>query len=442
MPHAVRLLSLPVVFLFAFAFAACGGGAEPTPPLAAMAPAAAAPTDTPAAAEQPTKAAEPTSSPAAAPTVASTVEAAAVAAAPPPFSGQPVRLGLQLPLTGAYAAEGLPIKQAVELVVEQINDFGGIGGREVILVAEDDRSDSAAASQIAERLAGQDVVAVIGSVNGVTTDPASYVYNREGILHLMPSCAGPLAIDKSFYQTFRVCFKEERTIQATASFIGEVLDAERVAVLHDGSADAAALAEQVRQTIVQEGAQVVAFENLATGSSGGQPVEDRLKLANPEVIYFAGAAAPAAAVIRDSHNAGLQVVFVLSSSVLSPELAGLVTARGSSAIYVMSDPVSGLLDDPLVDRFMSEYLDRYGSAPTFSGAAAADSIRLVDEAVRATNSTEGQILASYLHDRLRDYPGISGTIQGFDSAGDRVGTGNVVFELTPAGQLVVSAKQP
>jgi branched-chain amino acid transport system substrate-binding protein len=91
---------------------------------------------------------------------------------------------------------------------------------------------------------------------------------------------------------------------------------------------------------------------------------------------------------------------------------------------------------------MVDYQEKYGSAPTFWGAAAADAVRLVDEAVRATSSTTGQELASYLHDRLKDFPGISGQIRNFDSAGDRAGTGNVVFELTPAGQLVVSAKQP
>ena len=72
------------------------------------------------------------------------------------------------------------------------------------------------------------MTAVIGSYNAATTDPASYVYNRAGVIHLMPSCAQPLAMDKGFHQTFRLCFREERTSQATADFVTEVLDAQRL----------------------------------------------------------------------------------------------------------------------------------------------------------------------------------------------------------------------
>ncbi len=152
MRSARQSLSFLILATLAFALAACGGGAEPTP----AAPAAA----------EPTTASEP--APAAAPT----------------FTGEPIRLGLQAPLSGPYAAEGLAIKQAVELMVEQANAAGGIDGREVVLLVEDDRGDPTAATQAAERLVSQEVVAVIGSYNAATTDPASYVYNRAGIIHL------------------------------------------------------------------------------------------------------------------------------------------------------------------------------------------------------------------------------------------------------------------
>lgn len=52
------------------------------------------------------------------------------------------------------------------------------------------------------------------------------------------------------------------------------------------------------------------------------------------------------------------------------------------------------------------------------------------------------MLASYLHDRLRDTPGITGQIEGFDSAGNRLGSGDVVLVLTPDGRLVPNQQQP
>ena len=196
-------------------------------------------------------------------------------------------------------------------MAEQANAAGGIDGREVILLVEDDRGDPAVATQAAEWLVSQGVTAVIGSYNAATTDPASYVYNRAGVINLMPSCAQPLAMDKGFHQTFRLCFREERTSQATADFITEVLDAQHVAIVHDGSLDAIKLAEQVQQTVVQLGAKVVAYEAGNPPALETQAMMERLKAANPDVAYYAGTAGMAASFIREARNAGLQVVWVL-----------------------------------------------------------------------------------------------------------------------------------
>ena len=106
MRYTVQILGFLTLFALAVGLAACAAPAQPAAPAAAPA-----------------------------------AEQAAPAAAP--FVGEPIRLGLQAPLSGSYATEGLAIKQAVELMVEQANAAGGIDGREVILLVEDDRGDPA-----------------------------------------------------------------------------------------------------------------------------------------------------------------------------------------------------------------------------------------------------------------------------------------------------------
>ena len=448
MKYANQVLSFLIMASLIFALIACGGGkAEPPPASLTQASGGAAePTVAPAAA---LRAAASTAAPAEAPTAVLVVEeapmeagAAAAPAAAPSFMGEPIQLGLQVPLTGPYAAEGLAIKQAVELMADQANAAGGIEGREVVLLVEDDHGDPTAATQAAERLVSQGVTAVIGSYNAATTDPASYVYNRAGVINLMPSCAQPLAMDKGFHQTFRLCFREERTSQATADFVTEVLDSQTSAILHDGSPDATNLAERVQQDVASLGAQVVAYEAVNPAAPEVQALVERLKLANPEVIYYAGSAAPVATVIRQARDAGLQVVWVLSNSANVPELASLARPQNISGAYIVADPLPGLLEDQATQRFLADYRAMFNAEPTLWGAMAADATMLVEEAVRTNNSMDPQVLASYLHDRLRGFAGITGQIEGFDSAGDRVGTGNVVLVLTSDGRAVPSAKQP
>lgn len=410
--HVGQVFRLATLFGFAFALLACGGGAEQAP-----APSAAEVAATPAAA--------PTSEQARA-----------------TFSGEPIRLGLQVPLSGPQAAEGFAMKQAVELVVHEANAGGGVGGREVILLVEDDRGEWEAATRAAERLVAQGVIAVIGSTNGVTTTPAAAVYNQANVLHLMPSCALPLAVDMSYRQSFRLCFPEERTADATADFITELLDAQRVAVLHDGSIEATALAGQVQQAIADQGAEVVAYETGFPPLFEQPALMNRLLGANPDVVYFAGTAGMAAAFVRQAREYGLQVAWVFSNSTNVPELATLAGPEAIAGAYLVVDPLPGILDSPAAQRFVAAYRSTYTAEPTLWGAMAADSFLVVQEAIRATNSTDPQVLASYLVERLRGYPGITGQIEGFDSAGNRIGTGDVVLVLTPDGRAVLAPQQP
>lgn len=67
---------------------------------------------------------------------------------------------------------------------------------------------------------------------------------------------------------------------------------------------------------------------------------------------------------------------------------------------------------------------------------------LFQEALRSTNSADPQALAGYLHDRLRGYAGITGVIEGFDSTGERIGTGDIILVVTPDGRTVLAAEQP
>ena len=189
------------------------------------------------------------------------------------------------------------------------------------------------------------------------------------------------------------------------------------------------------------GAQVVANEAVNPAAPEVQALVERLKLANPEAVYYAGAGAPVTTVVRQARDAGLQVVWVLSNSANVPELASLAGPQNISGAYIVADPLPSLLVDPAAQSFVADYRAKFNAEPTLWGAMAADATLLVEEAVHA-NSTDPQVLASYLHNPLRGFAGITGQIEGFDATGDHVGTGNVVLVLTPDGRAVPSPKQP
>lgn len=402
--------SIFVVFGLALALAACGA------PSAAPAPApAAAPTAAPAAAEAPR----------------------------PTFAGEPVKIGLQVPLSGPFAAQGLGIRKAVELLVERTNAIGGLNGREVVLLVEDDRGDPNEAVLAAERLAQQGVLAVIGGYNTAAIEPSSRVYNRDGIVQLLPACVPPLAPDRGFHQIFRVCFPEDRAAQLTSDFITDVLDAQRVAILYEGSRDATTLAGSAKSFIEQQGAQVVGFEAVNPADPDLRPVLQKVVDASPDSVYFAGSTPVAAMLLKQAPEVGLRARWTLSDSAYSLDLVPLAGLQNAVGVYLVAEPLPGNLNTPESNAFVEGFRATYGEEPAgLWPAMAADAYRLIEQGVRETGATDRQALADYLHNRLRDFPGVTGLIRGFDSKGDRLGAGNRVLVVNPDGAITPSQTQP
>ena len=92
-------------------------------------------------------------------------------AAPDGNGNGAIVIGLQGPMTGEYAAEGIGYRNAVTMLVDQTNAAGGINGRKVQLIIEDDKGDAQESALVADRLVAKNVMAVIGAWNSGATGP-------------------------------------------------------------------------------------------------------------------------------------------------------------------------------------------------------------------------------------------------------------------------------
>ena len=104
-----------------------------------------------------------------------------------PAAKEPIKIGLQAPITGEYAYEGEGFVKVVDLVVEQINEKGILGGRKIEIVKCDDVGKPDESSKCANQLVSAGVKAVVGSYSSTCTEPASEIYNEAGILQITPS---------------------------------------------------------------------------------------------------------------------------------------------------------------------------------------------------------------------------------------------------------------
>lgn len=364
--------------------------------------------------------------------------AVAVAATAAWAGPAPIRIGVQGPISGQWAYEGEGFVRAITLLADQINAQGGLlGGRRIELAIGDDQGDAAQAAVVAQRLVTQGVVAVVGSYASSQTEPASAIYNDFGIVHITPSSTATRLSQKGYKRFFRTAFLDDRQGLFAAEFITKTLYRDRVALIHDNTTYAAGLADWTRRYLQERGATVVFYDAITPGERDFTATLTRVKAANPEVIYFTGYFPEGGLLVKQAKSLGIVSIFMAGNAVNNPEyvkIAGVSAAKGS---IITSEPLPGDLPYPEARQFIEDYRKRWGEAPgSIWTLMAADAFRVIVEAITRTGSTDPARIADYLHTQLKDFPGVTGPILGFDEKGDRLGTIHKAYIVNDRGEFV------
>ena len=381
------------------------------------------------------RAADPTETPQAAAT-----EAAATPAPTP--SGEPIKIGLQGPMTGDYAYEGQGFKKVVDLLVKQTNASGGILGRPVELVVEDDKGTAQDASLVADRLVSAGVVAVIGGYNSTATAASSAIYDEAGLLNITPSSTATELTTKGYQRFFRVCFLDDRQALFAVNFMKDQLKAKNIGVLHDNSTYAKGLADWTKTYAEQAGLNVAFFDAINPNDKDFTPTLTKIKGAGLDVIYFTGYHAQGGLLLKQSKDVGLTTQWMMGNASNNPELISIAGVDAAKGTIITTEPLPSDLPYPEAKQFIADFHAAYGEDPaSVWWVMAADAYNVIKYAIEQTKSTDSAVLADYLHKQFKDYPGITGPILGFDEKGDRLGTIHKAYVITADGKIVPYTSQ-
>jgi branched-chain amino acid transport system substrate-binding protein len=349
-----------------------------------------------------------------------------------------IKVGVQGPITGQWALEGLGFRNAVALLVEEVNARGGpLGdGRTILLVEGDDRGDSDEARRVAERLIAEGVVAVVGAYNSDATAAAAPLYDQAGIVQITPSSTATDLTQHGYSRFFRLCYLDDRQGLLVADLMATELQVARAALVHDGSLYAKGLADWTQHYLLERGIDVVYFDSVVPGQRDFTSVIVDLQESRAEAVYFTAYWREAGLLVKQMREMGLDNVrFLAGDAVNNPEFAEIAGIEAAAGSLITTFPLPRDLQWPEATRFNADYQAKYGQLPQSTYTLmAADAFRLLVHAMEETGSVDPADLAAHLH-ALRDYPGITGVIQGYDEKGDRMGTGHVVYVVTQEGEF-------
>ncbi len=357
--------------------------------------------------------------------------------------GEPIKIGLQGPMTGDYAYEGQGFVKAVQLLVDQVNEEGGLLGRPVELVIEDDAGDPTQSALVADRLIDAGVVAVIGAYNSTATEPASEIYNENRILQITPSSTATRLTEKGFDQFFRVCFLDDRQALFAVMAMKDVLGAQKIGILHDNSTYAKGLADWTKVYAEEAGLEVAFFDAINPDDQDFTPILTNIGNAGLDAVYFTGYHAQGGLLLRQTAELGLDIQWMMGNASNNPEMIEIAGVDAAAGTFITTEPLPQDLEYPEAVEFVEAFTEAYGEPPaSVWWLLAAEAFNVIAYTIQETGSTDTEVLAAYLHEDFKDYPGLSGPVIGFDEKGDRLGTIHALYQISEEGVITYYPEQP
>ena len=202
----------------------------------------------------------------------------AVAALRAPAVEAEIRIAVAGPMTGADAWFGEQFLRAAELAVADLNAKGGVLGQKVELIVGDDFCDPDQAVALARKLVGDGVVFVVGHYCSHSSIAAAKVYEEAGVLQISPGSASAKLTDEGGPNVFRVCGRDDQQGTKVADHLAEHWAGKEIAILDDGTAFGAGLANAVRRRLNERGVPVTVNETFTPGKRTTPPWSQKCRL--------------------------------------------------------------------------------------------------------------------------------------------------------------------
>lgn len=301
-----------------------------------------------------------------------------------------IKIGFHAPLTGFAAADGKSAKQGAELAVQQANAAGGINGKKIELVVYDDEGKPENAIPLANKLIGQDKVAV--TVSGGYSGPtraAAPVFQRAGMTYLSAYAIHP-DITKAGDFIFRTGMMGEVQGRAGAKLMADLLKKKRVVIVAVNNDFGQALTAGVKEVAAKFELEIVKEYTFAMPDRQFGPLVAQVKADNPEVIYAPGYFFNAGPLVAQLRGAGIDAPIIGQEGYDSQrfiEIAGKAS-EGVLVTTSLDRDSTAKATRSFIDDYEKTFKDRVDMVAASGNAAATVAI----EALKKAGSLDGKAI--------------------------------------------------
>ena len=328
----------------------------------------------------------------------------------PSGGGATVKIGHYASMSGDTATFGQSSDRGARLALDEINAAGGVLGKPVELITEDDRSVTSEARTAANKLITRDrVVALLGEIASSRSIAAAPVAQGAKVPMLSPGSTNPKVTEAGDF-IFRACFIDPFQGEAMARFAMEKLGKKRFGMLSANNSDySQGLRQYITAAVKAGGGEVVAEAEYAEKQDKDfKPQLTKIKAANPDALFVPGYYTEAGLIAAQARELGLNVPMIGGDGWDSDVLvkAGGPAIEGN----YFTNHYSPDEQRPEVKAFVDAYRKKYnGEVPDAMAILGYDALKLMVDAIKRAGGTDGQKVRDALA-ATKDFPGAGGKI--------------------------------
>ncbi len=326
----------------------------------------------------------------------------------PDTGGPPIRIGHIAPLTGDAAIWGVWEREGIDLAVDEINAAGGVAGRRVSVLNEDDQgSPSAAVSALKNLISARGVRAVIGGTLSGTTLAMAPIAMENQIVLISPSAQSPkIAAAGDFIFRLFVPTNQEGAFLADLAIRS---GAKSAAILYINNDYGVGLRDAVTTTLTGR-ITIIVSEAYGTDTRDFRTqIQKAVGTTRPDVLFLLGYQADVATILKQLAEMDIKIQAYASNSFEGEET---VKIAGSAADGVIYDyPV--LLSTEQADRVRAAFRNRYGRDMNVYNGVGYDAVMVLAQGMKDAKAATGQLYGTALRNALRslrNFPGVTGPI--------------------------------
>ena len=346
-------------------------------------------------------------------------------------AGDTIKIGVAGAHSGDLASYGLPTVNAAKLVVDEVNAKGGINGKLIELLVEDDVCKPEIATNTATKLVSEGVQVVLGHICSGATKAALPIYENAGILVMSPSATNPELTESGEYPNFfRTIAPDDAQARLDVNFALNKLKLKKIAVIHDKGDYGKGFAEFAKKFIEESGkGEVVLFEGVTPGAVDYSAIVQKIKQSGAEAVMFGGYHPEASKIVGMMSKKRLKIAFISDDGVKDDTF---IKVAGKDADGVYASGPRDTSKNPLAQKAVEDHKKAFNSDPGAFYQNAYSAALVLVHAIKKTGTVNLDTLKKALQTEKVDTP--VGTLS-FDKKGDAIGVGFSVYQVKQ-GQFV------